>query len=210
MQIISHRGLWYDFYSENNKEIAFKRSFDLGIGTETDLRDVCGKIVISHDMPTGDEITFEKLLQLLDGKNLPLGLNIKADGMGDEILHLLKKYNHTNYFTFDMSIPEMVYEMKTELKVYAGYSDILPAPVLLDKACGVWLDSFNSEWFTEKTLISLLDKKKKICIVSSDLHNRDIDRQWTMLKNSSVLTNDDIMLCTNYPEKAIDFFGLKK
>ena len=109
-----------------------------------------------------------------------------------------------------MSIPEMVYEMKTELKVYAGYSDILPAPVLLDKACGVWLDSFNSEWFTEKTLISLLDKKKKICIVSSDLHNRDIDRQWTMLKNSSVLTNDDIMLCTNYPEKAIDFFGLKK
>ena len=31
---------------EKNKKIAFERSFDLGYGTETDLRDICGKIVI--------------------------------------------------------------------------------------------------------------------------------------------------------------------
>ena len=37
-------------------------------------------------MPQGNEITFEELLQIMDGRNLPLALNIKADGMANEIL----------------------------------------------------------------------------------------------------------------------------
>ena len=75
MQILSHRGYWHDFLSESNKRIAFERSFDLGFGTETDLRDICGEIVISHDMPKGDEMTFEELLEIMGRRNLPLALN---------------------------------------------------------------------------------------------------------------------------------------
>ena len=80
-------------------------------------------------MPQGNEITFEELLQIMDGRNLPLALNIKADGMANEILRLLKQYNHTNYFTFDMSIPDMVVQLKTELTVFTGLSDILSPAV---------------------------------------------------------------------------------
>ena len=53
MQILSHRGLWHSSMERNTKD-AFVRSFDAGLGTETDLRDICGKIVVSHDMPHGD------------------------------------------------------------------------------------------------------------------------------------------------------------
>ena len=210
MQILSHRGYWKDFSSESNRSIAFERSFNLGFGTETDLRDICGKIVISHDMPKGEEITFRELLEIMNGRNLPLALNIKADGQADEILRILKEFNHTNYFTFDMSIPDMMFQMNMELKVYTGLSDILQTPILLEKAEGVWLDSFNSEWFEEGTVINLLDQKKKVCIVSADLHKRDVTEQWTKIRKFSCLDSDNLLICTNIPEKAAEFFGVKK
>ena len=51
MEILSHRGYWKTV-TEKNTIIAFKRSFNLGFGTETDIRDLNGNLVISHDMPS--------------------------------------------------------------------------------------------------------------------------------------------------------------
>ena len=64
MIIISHRGYW-KCVDEKNTEIAFSRSFELDFGTETDVRDCLGKLVISHDMPDGSEIHFEEFLSLV-------------------------------------------------------------------------------------------------------------------------------------------------
>lgn len=149
IKILAHRGFWKE-ETEKNTKIAFERAFNSGFGIETDLRDIKGEIVISHNMPQGREMEFEDLLKLLDGRDLTLALNIKADGMADEIKRLLEKYKVSNYFTFDMSIPEMVYQHKTGLKLFTGQSDIMPHPIMLDNATGVWLDSFYSDWFGEK------------------------------------------------------------
>ena len=209
MKIISHRGFWKNV-EEKNKRIAFERSFDLGYGTETDLRDICGKIVISHDMPKGDEMSFEELLQIMDGRNLMLALNIKADGQAEEILRILDKYNHTNYFTFDMSIPDLVVQVKKGVNVFTGMSDINTKPVLIEKVEGIWLDAFNDEWYDENDIFELLAQNKKVCIVSSDLHKRDTKKQWEMLKNSGLAIDkkldNNIMLCTDKLEEAIKYF----
>lgn len=205
MIILSHRGYWKS-EEERNQEVAFHRSFDLGYGTETDIRDIQGKLVISHDMPQGNEITFEEVLQIMDGRNLPLALNIKADGMAEEILRLLNQYNHTNYFTFDMSIPDMVMQLKTELIVFTGLSDILSPAVLLDQAKGIWLDCFNSDWYDSKLVDTYLEIGKSVCIVSADLHKRNIKRQWEIIKQCSHFSSDSLMLCTDYPEIAKEFF----
>jgi hypothetical protein len=199
--ILAHRGFWLE-ESEKNTEIAFERAFDNGFGIETDLRDICGKIVISHNMPNGDEMSFETLLKMLDGRNLPLALNIKADGQSDEIKRLLEKYNHTNYFTFDMSIPEMVVQHKTGLNVFTGLSDIVPTPIMLKEAQGVWLDCFNSDWFGEKEIQNLLNQGKKVCIVSPDLHKREYKSVWGKYKNAQ-----GIMLCSDYPNEAREYFN---
>lgn len=201
--IIAHRGYWKT-ENEKNSLVAFERAFDNGYGVETDLRDIKGTIVISHNMPAGNELTFEEFLQLLDGRNLPLALNIKADGLADEIKRLLEKYNHTNYFTFDMSIPEMVYQHKVGLNVFTGLSDIVPNPILFDKAKGVWLDCFNSDWFGEKEIIDLLNQGKKVCIVSPDLHKREYRSVWKKYKNIS-----GIMVCTDHPDEAEVYFNDK-
>lgn len=201
--ILAHRGYW-KHENEKNKKVAFERAFDNNFGIETDLRDIKGEIVISHNMPNGDEMSFEELLKLLGGRNLTLALNIKADGLAMGIKRLLAKYNHTNYFTFDMSIPDMVIQNKIGLNVFTGLSDIIPNPILLDDAKGIWLDSFNSDWFSKKEIIDLQNKGKLVCIVSPDLHKREYRCVWEKYKNIS-----GIMLCTDFPEEAKEFFNDK-
>ncbi len=205
MIILSHRGFWQK-KDERNKRDAFVRSFNSGFGTETDLRDICGKIVISHDMPHGDEITFEDVLKIMDGRNLPLALNIKADGQATAIKELLDKYNHTNYFTFDMSIPDMVVQIANGLNVYTGQSDLIKTPILLDKCGGVWLDAFNSDWYDAARLDEIVADSGHVCIVSSDLHKRDTGYQWEQIKKSKSFNSDNLMLCTDKPISAKEYF----
>ena len=61
MKILSHRGYWKAPIEKNTRE-AFVRSFALGFGTETDIRDYMGELVISHDIPRGGEINFDAFL----------------------------------------------------------------------------------------------------------------------------------------------------
>jgi len=205
MIILSHRGYWKE-PTERNQRAAFERSFDGGFGTETDLRDCLGKIVIAHDMPRGGEMTFEEVLQIMNGRNLPLALNIKADGLAEAILELLTKYNHTNYFTFDMSIPDMVAQVKRGVRVFTGLSDIAPVPAMWEQSSGVWLDCFNSDWYGSEKLDELLGTGKSVCLVSADLHKRDTAEQWKTISKTSGLKNDRLMLCTDKPMEAREFF----
>ena len=43
-------------------------------------------------MPSGDEMLFEDVLKIMDGRNLPLAINIKADGLVEPLLEMLNKY----------------------------------------------------------------------------------------------------------------------
>ena len=89
MVILSHRGYWKAAV-EKNTRVAFQRSFELGFGTETDLRDFGGKLVISHDPPTADSLLFEDFLSLYQerGNGLPLALNVKSDGLQESAKEL--------------------------------------------------------------------------------------------------------------------------
>jgi len=203
--ILSHRGYWKDL-AERNTRAAFARSFGLGFGTETDLRDAGGRIVIAHDPPKGGELLFEEVLQIMAGRNLPLALNIKADGLAEAVSAILAKYSHANYFTFDMSIPDLVVQVKRGLRVFTGLSDILPAPVMLEQSAGVWLDCFNGDWYGPDTIDDLIDAGKSVGLVSGELHKRAADKQWETIRRSKNLDSANLLLCTDYPEKAREYF----
>lgn len=206
MNIISHRGYWKNS-EEKNSPVAFKRSFDLGIGTETDLRDRNGRIAIAHDVTDAAEMYLEDLLELMDGRNLPLALNIKADGLAKYVKDILSKYQHDNYFTFDMSVPDMLSHVHMGLKVFTGLSDVISTPVLIEKARGIWLDSFQSDWFDHQLVDGLLDSGHSVCVVSAELHKRNNRKQWQTLKGVRNLNSDILLLCTDHPVEAQQFFG---
>ncbi|MCW1578911.1 hypothetical protein OLS50_01735, partial [Campylobacter jejuni] len=64
-----------------------------------------GGIVVSHDMASENCLKLEDFFKLYKkyNTNLPLALNIKADGLQIPLKKLIQKYKITNYFVFDMS-----------------------------------------------------------------------------------------------------------
>lgn len=212
MKILAHRGFWKK-ESEKNSRDAIKRAFDNGFGIETDLRDICGKIVISHNCPIGNEVSFEDILEDLGYRKLMLALNIKADGQSDEIIRLLNKFQVSDYFTFDMSIPEMVVQSNQNIAYFTGVSDICREGVLYTNSSGVWLDSFDSLWYDRFELSEIIKKvidedHKKLCIVSEELHHRDVKKQWECIKGVDYLSNNSLFICTDKPQQAKEFFNV--
>lgn len=209
MKIISHRGYWRTA-SEKNTRIAFERSFELGFGTETDVRDLCGQLVISHDMPNGDEMSLSDLLDVLDGRDLPIALNIKADGVACELAAQLKARGVKNWFTFDMSIPEMVFQLRRRMPVFTRASEYERAPICLESALGIWLDAFDSEWYDMNIVESYLKQNKRVCVVSPELHGRCPTKLWADFRASDIWEHPSLMLCTDRPEEATVMFGGRK
>ena len=82
MIVLAHRG-WWRTKEEENSSVAIERALAEGFGVETDLRDLAGRVVVSHDPPRGGELAFEALLAIADRHpgSGPLALNVKADGL---------------------------------------------------------------------------------------------------------------------------------
>ena len=129
MIILSHRGYW-KYVSEKNTKAAFERSFSLGFGTETDLRDRAGELVISHDMSNANSIPAEEFFKIYRsiGKRLPLALNIKADGLHHILKRLLCEYDVENYFVFDMAVPDGLSYINQNLTTYTRHSEFESTP----------------------------------------------------------------------------------
>lgn len=209
MIILSHRGYWIA-KEEQNTLIAFRRSFDYGFGIETDIRDFKGEIVVSHD-PTSDKTLFlAELLELYRTYNIdfPLALNIKADGIQVRLAELLNEFSVSNYFAFDMSVPEGLRYSRDRIAVFTRQSEYEREPAFYDLASGIWLDEFHSHWINDKVIIKHMNKGKKVCIVSPELHHRTFDTEWNHYREiDHQLNNDELMICTDLPYEAGTFFS---
>jgi len=209
MQLLSHRGYWKTS-AEKNTALAFRRSFRLGYGTETDVRDRNGTLVIAHDPATAADMPFETFLDLYraDGDGLPLALNVKADGLQTLLHEALQAASVTNAFVFDMAVPDAIGYQRAGMPFFTRLSDVETVPPLLAPAHGVWLDSFGPEdWITATTIAPLLDSGKAVCIVSPELHKRPHLPFWERLGNFACTANAQLLLCTDFPEAATAFFG---
>ena len=205
MQILSHRGLWKTV-AEKNSITAFRRSFSQGFGCETDIRDFNGQLVISHDIPEQDCLLFCDFLQLhiRYDSQLPLALNIKSDGLADEIRQQLKFFRTENYFCFDMSVPDMHDYLATGLNVYARISEFEAESALFNEVQGIWLDSFLSDQCDLSQVEKFLLRGLPVCCVSPELHRKDPAVYWQQLLRfmAGSLTSEGVMLCTDRPQEA--------
>lgn len=209
MKILSHRGYWKS-PAEKNTEEAFRRSFSLGYGTETDIRDYGGKLVISHDVARGKEMDCDAILKLASGGGvsglpLTLALNIKADGLAANLKQQLDRYPSLDAFVFDMSIPDMRSYFEFGIPVFTRCSEVEQQPVWLEQAAGVWLDGFASDWYDLSLIERLLGIGKRVCLVSSELHKRPYETLWQRIK--PLAGQELLMLCTDVPEEATRFFS---
>lgn len=208
MEILAHRGYW-KHENEKNTEGALEKALCDGYGIETDLRDYNGKLVISHNI--ADE-TAQSLETLLDaykriGCRATLALNVKADGIQNLLVQLLEQYGISNYFLFDMSVPELIVNHSMKLKYYTRHSDVEHSCIMYEGADGVWLDSFYDDtWLSSEIVENHKAQGKKVCIVSPELHGREYLEAWNMIKQNKLHCSDLVQLCTDRPDEARRFF----
>ena len=209
MKILSHRGLWMK-PEERNTHNALEKSLVYGFGFESDIRDYDGKLVISHNPAVSETLIFaETVFQLLQNyeDSYCFAINIKSDGIGEMIAESLKKHHLNNYFCFDMSVPQMIEYANAGICFFTRKSEYESGiPVLFDQAAGIWVDAFRDEdWITKKLLDTYLSQGKSVCLVSPELHGRKHLMFWQRLKDYKICT-DDLILCTDLPLEAKDFF----
>ena len=209
MEIISHRGYWNN-ENEKNSVGAFKKSFELGFGTETDVRDYDGKLVISHDISNSSSLRFTDFLDIykMYSINGTLAINIKSDGLQNIIREELTLKNIKNYFLFDMSIPDLINSIDFGLKTFARYSEFEPENSIWKQCDGIWYDLFKSEELNLDLICSILENGNRVCIVSSELHSMNHIQQWGLLKTipKKYFDSSDLILCTDLPVFAKEFF----
>lgn len=213
MKIVSHRGVWKHKSQQNTLE-SICLAFESGLGCEIDVRDYASEIVISHDVPCLQPLKLCEVLKTCKDNNVnPLmAINIKSDGLCDSIKSLMEEYDMSNYFVFDMSLPDTLSYADRMIPFCVRRSEYEPeTPFELYSQCsGVWLDSFCSDWWDSELVMRLLGDGKFVAVVSPELHRRNKDNTWFLLKNLKNLAPktfyDRILLCTDNPIDALRFF----
>lgn len=212
MKILAHRGFWRD-PSEKNTRIAFERALAKGFGIETDVRDLDGGIVISHDPPFRGAMSFQEFSGLCckSRGDSTIAINIKSSGLQNLIIKELDQLSQTS-FVFDMSVPDSIGYLKSGIRFFTRRSEYEFGGPLDSYASGIWLDRFDQDLSGEE-LANVLNGGKDICIVSPELHGRDHLASWSIWKD--VLSRfgkniGELMLCTDFPEEAAQHFGSSK
>lgn len=211
LKIIAHRGFWKS-KDEMNTRGAFSNAIKNNYGIETDVRDFCGELVISHEIPRGREaLTFDEFISnyqrdcRIYNSDITLAINIKSDGLYLEISKILQKYHINNYFLFDMSIPDSMKYKLLNLKVFYRMSEYETLSNSIENIHGIWLDQFKSNWYNKKIINEIQDKWGNVCVVSPELHQRPYLDCWKILRDLKI--KNKIMICTDFPDKAEEFFS---
>jgi hypothetical protein len=217
MRILAHRGWWID-PSDKNSRSAFKNALDKGLGIETDVRDFGGELVVSHDMPlrgidSDRQMSLPAFLDLyVSYKTRPtLALNIKSDGLVAPLHDALDTRSISNYFVFDMSVPDTLGYLRKGMPVFTRRSEFEEGSILDERAQGFWLDKFEAPCVTNLEVAEALKTGKAVAIVSPELHAKPHTEAWTawrgIYQKLSVADKDRIYLCTDLPGDAVSFFG---
>jgi hypothetical protein len=209
--ILAHRGFFLSESEKNSKE-ALTRAMSAGFGIETDLRDLNGNLVISHDPPIGSPPppSFEWLLKLIcsSPNTGRIALNIKADGLSQLIQSQIEAYavDVNRFFVFDMSVPDSLSYFKGSVPFYTRMSDYEQEPALLDAANGVWVDNFSGSFPQIQRAQFLIELGIKVVVVSPELHRRDPAKLWNEISETEIYHSALFEICTDRPIEAANRF----
>lgn len=183
-----------------------KECFTGTVGFEIDIRDSDGELVIAHDLikKNSNHLKLQDFFEIYKKYkcNNIIALNIKACGLSKALKNLLIKFDVTNYFTFDMAVPDIIGYIQEDLNFFTRQSEYENNPSFYDQANGVWLDEFKGHWINEEIIMEHINNGKKVVIVSPELHGRKYLQEWQnykqIIKNNN-LDDNDLMICTDYP-----------
>jgi hypothetical protein len=190
------------------------RKTHTNFGCEIDLRNHGADIHVTHDPFKEDGPLLEEWLQYFDHEFLIL--NVKEEGLEEQLFELMANNGINDYFILDETIP---YIQKYALLGKSGFAlrvseiEANESAILLQswlKSRGrsvdwIWADTFSGEPLEAEVYKKLQDSGFKICQVSPELHHLEGQSQWQGLvdKFSERLVSQGIhldMICTKMPD----------
>ena len=70
----------------------------------------------------------------------------------------------------------------------------------------MWVDMFTNDWVQARDVEKHLDAGKQVALVSPELHQRPHLPFWASLRDAGFAANPNVMLCTDHPRAAREFF----
>lgn len=141
-------------------------------GVEVDLRDYDGQIVVQHDPLKGGE-NFKEYLRHYHHRFIIL--NVKCEGIEDEVLHLVADRGIADFFLLDLSFPALFKLIrKGEKRIAVRFSEIEPIEACLALAGLVewaWIDCFTDFPVMGEYRDQFLSKFRT-CLVSPEMQGR--------------------------------------
>ncbi len=160
MEIIAHR--------RNNLNAL--KSTPNKYGIEIDIRTYAGELIIMHD-PFCNGIKLNDWLKSFNHGTLIL--NVKEEGLEENILEIMKNFKINNFFFLDQSFPFLIKTVTNGEKRcavrYSEYESINTVLKLKGLIDWVWIDFFNKFPLNKETFEILKDNQFKLCIVSPEL-----------------------------------------
>ena len=205
--MLAHRGSWSPNL-EPNSLTSFLRAAHAGLGIELDIRDLDGRLVVSHDVPTLPSLMFENLLAELGqvGFSGILAINVKADGLVPLVHEVIEQLTPSHFF-FDMSFPEQRRYDSSGLPIAVRVSEFEDLPIARMRVHGggfFWLDAFESDWWLGRDWNDLFSDEDSVFAVSPELHGRDPREVWAKVARW-VKDGLNVGICTDLPEDFLDF-----
>ena len=181
---------------------------DLNYGIEIDLRSQNLEIIISHDPYTTDSILLSEWIKFY--RHRMLVLNIKEEGIEQQVFEIINKANIKNFFFLDQSFPFIVKtlaagERRTAIRVsdYESVNTLKKVSQLsLLTPNWVWIDSFTGNWDHLACIKEIKSMGYKVCIASPELHRRNLELELELIARLVDVSQIDAV-CTKYPDKWI-------
>ena len=190
MIIIKHR-------VNSSKEL---KKLNNNFGVEIDLRSNNKKIYLHHDPYKKGEL-FSKWIKHYNHKLIVL--NVKEEGLENQILQILNKNGVKKFFFHDQSFSTILKNMHlTKVSLRSSeYEGLKKINILFNKIKWLWIDNFTEINLEKKFYLFLKKKNVKICIVSPELVKKNRIKEINKIIYKFKRNNFRIdAVCTKKPE----------
>lgn len=212
MNIIA-RGGWYVMPEERDLPSAYYRALEAGMGIVVPVRDHDGQLVIAHGPASDDAVVFDDFLAerpFWPGNPPIVAIQVCAEGLSRLLHRSLLKLEGVVPYLVGISVTDMPAYMEGQIPIFVRQSDHEAQPPFYEFAEGVWLDSFERDWFDERLIIQHLKAGKLVTVVSPEVHGRDHEPMWAMLGQLQSKLGElasSLQVCTDIPQDARLQFG---
>ena len=172
-------------------------------GVEVDVRSGPNGLYLSHD-PFGEGPGFSEWLKSFDHQLLII--NVKEDGLEDQILVELRAKPHAKYFFLDQAAPTQIRrgmrgltDSAIRLSEYESFDTVLR---LARFAEWLWVDFFHEPEVSRDRLVRIRETGLRVCLVSPELHDLQRSREADSLRDMmSEFPHLVDAVCTKFPDK---------